>query len=64
MYLNTLGSFEDRIRNLHFIYAAVIRAVNRADPLLREYNYKTGIDEQADAYTHQLIDELLKHTIG
>ena len=34
MYLNSVGNHEERIKNLHFIYAAVSRAVIRASNLL------------------------------
>jgi len=30
MYLNKLGNHEDRLRNLHFIYAAVSKAIIRS----------------------------------
>lgn len=36
-----------------------MRAVAKATPILQNYNYKTGIDKQADAEAGELINELL-----
>jgi hypothetical protein len=44
MYFNSIGRYEDRIKNLFFVYAAALRAVNVARDLLKTYNYKTGLD--------------------
>lgn len=41
MYLNSIGKFPDRLRNLYFLYAVVLRAVNRAAPFLSAYDYNT-----------------------
>jgi hypothetical protein len=30
-YVKSLGAFEDRLKNLYFIYAVVVRAVNRLE---------------------------------
>ena len=48
MFLKTIGYFPDRIRNLYFLYAVVIRAINRASPILLAYDYDTGLDAQYD----------------
>jgi len=48
MFLESLGKHEDRLKNLFFVYAAVVRAVNRADPLLKKYDYQTGLDKLED----------------
>lgn len=41
MYLNVVGNHEDRLKNLYFLFAVVLRAVNRAAPMLRAYDYET-----------------------
>jgi hypothetical protein len=41
MYLSGIGAHEDRIKNLYFLFAVVLRAVNRAAPMLKAYDYDT-----------------------
>lgn len=41
MYLSSIGSHPDRIKNLYFIYAVILRALNRAAPILSAYEYET-----------------------
>ena len=64
MYLNSIGKYEDRIKNLFFVYAAALRALNIGRDILRDYNYKTGLDHIQDEHTTLLINDLLKKTIG
>lgn len=45
MFYNSIGKFEDRLKNLFFIYAAVLRAVLRAGPMLQDYDYRTGLNQ-------------------
>ena len=52
MYLNSIGKYEDRLKNLYFIYAAVMRAVHKAEYLLRESDYSTGINDEEDKQSH------------
>ena len=51
MFLNAIGKFPDRLRNLFFLYAAIIRAINRAEPILRAFDYETKINAQEDSST-------------
>jgi hypothetical protein len=44
MYLNSIGKHSERVKNLFFLYAAVLRAVNRAEPILRAFEYETKLD--------------------
>lgn len=46
VYMNSLGSHPDRIKNLYFIYSAVMRAVSRAKSTLEAYNYDTKLDKE------------------
>jgi hypothetical protein len=48
MFLKTIGKFPDRLRNLFFLYALTMRAINRAEPILRAYDYDTQIDPIQD----------------
>lgn len=59
MYLKIIGRYEDRLKNLFFLYSAVMRAVSRAGPMLKYYDYRTGLDDKLDEYTHHVVDELL-----
>lgn len=46
MFLTAIGKFPERIRNLFFLYAVTLQAINRAEPILRAYDYDTGIDPE------------------
>lgn len=48
LFHESLGKHEDRLKNLFFIYAVVLRAVNRAEPILRAYSYDTGLNKSLD----------------
>lgn len=37
MYYESLGKHPERVKNMFFLYAAVLRAINRAEPILRSY---------------------------
>lgn len=64
MYLQKVGYHKERLENMYFIYAAVIRALNRASDLLRAQDYTTGVDKLEDIITHQKLDALLTLTTG
>ena len=64
MYYNQLGSFPERISNLHFTYALTVRAVNRIHDQLLKNDYTTGICQDDDAMTIIHISELLTYTVG
>ena len=44
MFLNTIGKYPDRLRNLYFLYAAILRAIKRAEPILRAFDFETKIN--------------------
>jgi hypothetical protein len=44
LFMKIIGKYPDRIRNLFFLYAVVLRAINRAEPILKSYDYTTLID--------------------
>jgi Endoplasmic Reticulum Oxidoreductin 1 (ERO1) len=40
-YIEAIGRYPERLKNLFFLYAVVLRAINRAEPILRSYEYQT-----------------------
>jgi ERO1-like protein alpha len=64
MYLSSIGKHEDRLRNLFFLYAVVLRAVNRAEPILKAYDYDTHLNLTEDEQTPELLDSLLKMSLS
>jgi hypothetical protein len=62
LFYESLGRHEDRLKNLYFIYAVVLRAVNRAEPILRAYSYDTGLDKVQDKLAPEIMDEFLNMT--
>ena len=63
MYMNSIGSHSDRLKNLFFVYAVVLRAVNRAEPILRAFKYQTEIDPEIDNETSNIANKLLDTTL-
>lgn len=61
IYFEKVGNFPDRIKNLHFYYSVLLRAINRASDVIRNYNYTTG-DLQGDIKTKSLINSVLNIT--
>jgi ERO1-like protein alpha len=57
-----LGHHPERIENLQFALAIVLRAVNKATPLLLNYSYETGHLEEDNRVKHQ-VKHLLTSTI-
>lgn len=64
MYLSAIGRHPDRIKNLYFLYAVVLRAINRAEPILSAYDYDTELNHEEDKQTPELIQQLLKMTLS
>jgi hypothetical protein len=63
LYYKNIGAFPYRVKNMYFLYAAILRAVNRAEPILRSYEYDTNLDREEDMETHTLANKLLDITI-
>lgn len=59
-----IGSFPDRIKNLHLIYAAVLKAVGLTESSILDQNFKTGLDEFNEAVTPFLLKDLLRIITG
>lgn len=63
MYVSAIGKHPDRLRNLYFLYAVVLRAVNRAAPILQAYDYDTHLNHTEDVITPELVEKLLNITL-
>lgn len=50
MYFEKVGDYPDRIKNLHFYYSVLLRAINKASDVIRHYNFTTG-DTESDLKT-------------
>ena len=59
-FLEKVGNHKDRVKNLHFIFAAVVKAVGMMEPVLLNTDYRTGLDNHADSITGKLIRELIR----
>lgn len=64
LYYHGLGKHPDRLKNMHFVYALVVRAVNRVHEQLLFNNYTTGLCEQNDQLTLIYMTNLLAKTIS
>jgi Endoplasmic Reticulum Oxidoreductin 1 (ERO1) len=57
LFFQKVGDHPERIENLYFAYSVLLRAINRAQKLIQNYNYDTG-DLQSDLKAKQYIDKL------
>ena len=64
MYYNSIGAHEDRLKNLHFVYALTVRALNLVHEQLLDHDYMSGMCSIKDARTQELVTSLLTKTIG
>ena len=62
-YHAAIGTHPDRVKNLFFLYAVVLRAINRAEPIIRSFEYETQLDKQLDSDTHKYANELMDITL-
>jgi hypothetical protein len=58
-FLERIGDHPDRVKNLHFIYSAAVRAVGLIHKAMRRQDYNTGINQFEDKKTIKLVDQLL-----
>ena len=59
-FLEAVGHHPDRVKNLHFIYAAVVKAVSMMEHALVQNDYETGLGNKEDLKAKRLILSLLK----
>lgn len=60
LYYERVGTQEERLRNMHFSFSFVLRAINRAFTKLSTYNY-VGISEEETRHTGELMNEFLNN---
>ena len=58
MWLERVGRWPDRLENLYFVYLVLLRAADKARPILQTLPYDTG-NPVADGETRQLVRQLL-----
>ena len=58
-FMERIGGHPDRVRNLHFIYGAAVRAVSLISEAMERQDYTTGIDSAKDAKTYDLVKQLI-----
>jgi ERO1-like protein alpha len=61
MYFEKVGDYPDRIKNLHFYYSVLLRAINKASDVIRHYNFTTG-DTESDLKAQRLVNQILDIT--
>jgi len=58
-----VGNHPERIKNLYFYYAVLVRAVSVASNIIKHYNYTTG-DHNSDKNTINLINQIAEISTG
>lgn len=59
-FLNSVGDHPDRVKNLHFLYAAVVKAVSLMEKSLINNDFETGLKNSDDVRAKQLVMMLLQ----
>ncbi|KAI8335450.1 hypothetical protein BC941DRAFT_430361 [Chlamydoabsidia padenii] len=60
-FVNRIGAHPERLQNIYFTYAVVLRAVTKLDDYLAQYPFQTG-DVAEDEKTRALIHDLITST--
>ena len=60
-FMEKIGDHPNRVKNLHFIYAAVVKAVGLMEQRLIQNDYTTGLKISDDEHAKKLIILLLKN---
>ena len=58
-FARNFGDSPERLRNLHFAYVVLLRALERATPFLYNFPFAAGEDVEEDKYTMRLVQRLL-----
>ncbi|KAI8987632.1 endoplasmic reticulum Oxidoreductin 1-domain-containing protein [Mycotypha africana] len=58
-FVNRIGSHPERLQNIYFTYALLLRAVQKVEPYLETYEWRTGSVEEDDR-TRSMIKNLVK----
>lgn len=60
-FVNRIGSHPERLQNVYFTYALLLRAVKKFGPYLDNYDFRTGsIEENKKA--RFMVQDLIKST--
>ncbi|OMJ16641.1 Endoplasmic reticulum oxidoreductin-1, partial [Smittium culicis] len=67
-FIARIGSFPERLRNIYFNYALLLRSIQRLSPFLKQYNYNDEIssdgknnsdnDSSSEMSTKELVNQL------
>ena len=57
-FITRIAEHPERLQNVYFNYVMMLRALTKAAPYLRDFDYTTG-DKAVDAQTRSLVDGLL-----
>ena len=60
-FVNRIGTHPERLQNVYFAYALLLRAVNKVGPYLEHYEFRTGSLKE-DEKTSYLVQDLIKST--
>ena len=60
-FMEKIGDHPSRVKNLHFIYAAVVKAIGLMEQRLIQNDYTTGLRISDDEHAKKLIILLLKN---
>ncbi|RCI02930.1 hypothetical protein CU098_012314 [Rhizopus stolonifer] len=60
-FVNRIGSHPERLQNVYFTYALLLRAVKKIGPYLDKYEYRTGSTTE-DEKTRWMVQDLIKST--
>ncbi|KAH9253608.1 hypothetical protein BASA81_008444 [Batrachochytrium salamandrivorans] len=59
-FMDTVGKFPDRVRNLNFAFVVLLRALKKSCQVLNSYSYAVSEDEFENQRTGQLVRRLLE----
>lgn len=62
-FKRALGAYPDRLKNLHFVYAIAVRALNVIHKQLIDHDYSSGLCEADDNMTGIYMMDVLTNTV-
>lgn len=62
-FIHRVGKFPERVNNVYFNYAVVLRAIKKLEPYLRDYTFCSS-NKTEDEHTRALLDKVLSHPLG
>ena len=55
-----MGNHKDRVKNLYFLYAVVVKAVAKMEPVLLNNDFETGLNVDSPHLVKLMIREVIK----